>query len=124
MNRILIVLAALMSMGSAANATTLATGALYGGVTQNTAFCYFYNAGQSTVSISGKQIIREFVGPVPFFIDNCGTLNAGTICRFAANIVKDSVHACKAVVDPDGSQVRGILDIRAGGTVLKTEQLR
>ena len=128
MRRISALCLSLMIMGTAANATTLAAGGLYGGPTQGAALCYFFNAGNGTVSISGKQIFREGSGSVALTVDNCFTLVAGGICRFASTITSGATHACEAVVTPDGAHVRGTLEIRTnigpGGTPLQTEQLR
>jgi hypothetical protein len=123
MVRILIVLVALITMGTAANAaTTLAAGAIFGGPTQNTAVCYLYNAGGSPVSVSGSQIVQQFIGPVPLTVNQCGaSLVAGGICGIAANAAP---HACKFVISPDGGAVRGTLEIRSGLTVLKNVELR
>jgi hypothetical protein len=60
MNRIPIIFSALITMGTAANATTLAAGGMYGGPTQNTAVCYLFNSGSTTVSISQSAIIEQF----------------------------------------------------------------
>jgi hypothetical protein len=54
MRRLPILCASSIAMATAANATTLAAGGLYGGPTQGAVFCYFFNAGTSSVTISGK----------------------------------------------------------------------
>lgn len=127
MGRILIMLVAVITMGTAAHATTLAAGLLYGGVTQETAVCYVYNAGDSTVSVSEIKIIAGNVA-LPLVQNTCGTLAAGGSCfALVRPINRDSAHACKAVVPLNGANVRGTLDIRTGandGLVLQTEQLR
>ena len=48
MKRIATVLAALITMGTAANATTLASGASFRGPTQNNAICYIFNTSISS----------------------------------------------------------------------------
>jgi hypothetical protein len=124
MGRMLIVLVALITMGTAANAATLAAGAIFGGPTQNTAVCYLYNAGGSPVSVSGSQIVQQFIGPVPLTVNQCGaSLVAGGICGIAANAVNNAPYACKFVIS-DGVAVRGTLEIRSGLTVLKNAELR
>jgi hypothetical protein len=125
MGRTLIVLVALLTMAGAANATTLAGGAIYGGPTQTTAVCYLFNAGNSTVSVSGSEIVRQNTGPVPLAQNNCGTLAAGGICAILANVGNVGSDACKFVISPDGAAVRGTLEIRnSGSTVLQNEELR
>ncbi len=72
MRRFLIIPVALITMGTAANATTLAAGAIYGGTTQAVANCYLYNADDSAVSVLQSQIIRHAAGPVPLASNSCG----------------------------------------------------
>ncbi len=129
MGRVLIVLVALITMATAANATTLAAGGLNGGPTAGAAFCYLFNAGSSPVTISAQAIFREGDATPLSLAGFCPvTLNAGTICRFFTPIVAGAANACKVVVDPDASTVRGTLEIRtnttSSGTPLQTEQLR
>ena len=106
----LAVLTALTTMGTAANATTLAA-AGYGGITQNTADCILYNAGTSKVSVSGAKIASVF-SPLPPTFNNCVSLAAGAFCTIQANIVNNNIsHACQ--VDVSSSlDVRGSLVIR------------
>ena len=74
MNRIATVLTALITMGAAANATTLASGANFGGATQNNAICYSFNARSSRVTIVGTvEIISQFSGVAPLSVNGCGT---------------------------------------------------
>jgi len=114
-------------MGTAAHAITLAAGAIFGGPTQNTVVCYLYNAGNSSVSVSGS-LVQQFVGPVPLTINQCtgGVLAAGGICGIAANAVNNAPYACNFVISPDAAAVlvRGTLELRNGLTVLQNEQLR
>jgi hypothetical protein len=128
MNRIATVLAALITMGTVANATTLASGASFGGPTQNNAICYIFNAGSSPVTIVGTvEIISQFSGVLPLSFNGCGTnraLASGAICNVNANIANNNPHACKVVITPDGGLVRGNLSIRAGSTVLQITDFR
>lgn len=116
MGRILILLVALISMGTAANATTLAAGGLYGGSTQNSVLCILYNFGVSAVSVSGGQISSEFA-LVPTTFNSCaGTLAAGGFCSIQANIRNDIAHACKVDILPNATTVRGEFVIRNAST--------
>jgi hypothetical protein len=126
MNRMATVLATLITMWTSANATTLASGASFGGPTQNNAICYIFNAGSSPVTIVGTvQIISQFSGVLPLSFNGCGTtLARGAICNVNANIANSNPHACKVVIDPDGGLVRGNLSIRAGSTVLQNTDFR
>jgi hypothetical protein len=124
MGRILIRLVALMTLGTAANATTLAAGAMYGAPTQTTAVCYLFNAGNSTVSVSGSAIVSPS-GPVSLTSNTCGSQSGGTTCFIIAPINKDLAYSCKFVISPDGAAVRGTLEIRNGSsTVLQNAALR
>jgi hypothetical protein len=128
MNRISTVFAALITMGTAANATTLASGANFGGPTQNNAICYVFNAGTSPVTIVGTvEIISQFSGVLPLSFNGCGTnstLARGAVCNVNANIANTNPHACRIVINPDGGLVRGNLSIRAGSTVLQNTDFR
>jgi hypothetical protein len=125
MRRTLVSAALLLGLNTAAHADVLATGAIFGGPTQNLAICYLYNAGTSAVTITNNQIIRQNFGPVvPLGFDNCGTLSAGGICAIYAAAVNTAAHACKFVITESASEVRGVLEIRSGGTVLNSSDLR
>ncbi|MCI0467802.1 MAG: hypothetical protein L0Y57_12480 [Beijerinckiaceae bacterium] len=125
MERVLIALAALITMATAANAATLAAGGIFAGTTQNTAVCYIYNSGTTAVSIVDRRIIQQFVGPVPLTVNQCGaSLAAGAICGIAANAVNNAPYACKFDVIPSAAAVRGVLELRNGLTVLKNVDLR
>ena len=101
MRRVPILFAALITMGTAANATTLAAGGIFGGTTQNTATCRLFNSGASAVSILTRQIIREGTGPLPLTFNFCGgALAAGAICTIQVNSIGNAVsHACKFVIN-------------------------
>jgi hypothetical protein len=129
MNRILIISAALITMGAAANAATLSAGALFGGSSQNLANCLLYNAADSDVTISDSLIASTFVGRVQPSFNNCrGVFTHGSVCNIQANIVNNAAHACKVVFSPNGAAVRGVLMISnskgAVTTVLQNVQLR
>ncbi len=106
----LAMLAALISMGTAANAFPLAA-AGYGGNSQNTADCIIYNAGSSPTFVSGGKIASTFNGSLPLTFNNCASLAAGAFCTIQANIVNNNIsHACK--VDAGSVDLRGSLVIR------------
>jgi hypothetical protein len=118
MRRALTVLAGLITMGTAANATTLAAGGIFGGTTQNLANCVLYNAGDSNVSVLDILIASTFVGRVPTSFNNClGVLHPGAICNVQANIKNDASHACKVVFSPNGAAVRGVLVISSAANI-------
>jgi hypothetical protein len=131
MGRILIILVALITMGTAANAaTTLVSAPILGGPTQNLVVCYLYNAGNTAVSVSGS-IHNHFLGSLPLTFNGCGLqpLAAGAFCNMNANPPNSAAYACEIVVSPSGTAVRGTLmighnDTTSGFTPLNTTELR
>jgi hypothetical protein len=112
MNRILIILVALFTMGTAANATTLAAGGIFARRTQNTANCVLYNASDSVVTVLDSQIDSTFVTRVPTAFNDChGALGPHNICNIQANIANNVVFGCKVLFSPDGARVRGVFSI-------------
>ena len=114
----------LLGVSVAAHADVLATGALYGGPTQNTAVCYLFNAGTGPVTVVSNQIIREPNINLPLSFDGCGVLAAGSSCGIATNIANNVAHSCKFVLSQSGADVRGVLEMRSGLTVLSNSDLR
>ncbi len=124
-NKILIA-ASVLALSPAIHADTLASGAMYGGLSQTNGVCYIYNAGTGPVSISSRTISREPGTALAQFYNNCGAvLAAGSSCGFAANVVNSSAHFCRVVVSPSGEEVRGTIEMRdAQGRVLSNSDLR
>jgi hypothetical protein len=114
----------LLGVSVAAHADVLATGAMYGGPTQNTAVCYLFNAGTGPVTVTSNQIIREPNINLALSFDGCGVLAAGSSCGIAATIVNNMAHSCKFVLSQSGVDVRGVLEMRSGLTVLSNADLR
>ena len=114
----------LLGVSVAAHADVLATGALYGGPTQNVAVCYLFNAGTGPVTVGSNQIMREPNINLPLSFDGCGVLAAGSSCGIAANIANNVAHSCKFVLSQSGADVRGVLEMRSGLTVLSNADLR
>jgi hypothetical protein len=128
MRRTLAITALLLGLSAAAHADILAAGVMYGGSTQNTAVCYLFNAGTGPVTVVSNQIFRESqpVVNLPLNFDSCGaTLAPNSSCGIAVNnIANGFAHACKFVLSPSAAAVRGVMEIRAGATVLKNVDLR
>ncbi len=125
MRRVLTTTVLLLGLSVAAHADILATGAMYGGPTQNTAVCYLFNAGTGPVTVVSNQILREPNINLPLSFDGCGVLAAGNSCGIAVNnIVNNAAHSCKFVLSPSGADVRGVMEIRSGLTVLQNSTLR
>jgi hypothetical protein len=128
MGRILIGLVALITMGTAAHAVTLAAGPLYGGSSQTVAVCYLFNADYAnSVTVRRPEIISGGGTSLPLTVNNCpSTLAAGKTCNFYVNpITNTQAFGCRVIVSGTGTNVQGTLDIRSSlGTVLQVEQLR
>jgi len=124
MPRVLALTVLLLGFSVAARADVLATGALYGGPTQNTAVCYLFNAGSGPVTVVSNQIIREPNLNLALSFDGCSVLAAGSSCGIAAPILNNVAHSCKFVLSQSGADVRGVLEMRSGLTVLSTSDLR
>jgi len=76
MGRSVIVLVAIITMGTAVHATTLASGAIFGGPTQTFAVCYLYNAGNSAVTANSlsaqtEQRFGEHLRCDPEILERC-----------------------------------------------------
>jgi hypothetical protein len=125
MRRVLTLTVLLLGFSAAARADILATGAMFGGNTQNGVVCYLFNAGTGPVTVVSNQIIKEPNISLPLVSDTCGVLlAAGNTCGIAANIVNNAAHSCKFVVSPSGADVRGVMEVRSGLTVLQNSNLR
>ena len=125
LRRVLVTAVLLLGVSAAAHADILATGAMYGGPTQNTAVCYLFNAGTGPVTVVSNQIIREPNINLGLSFDGCGVLVAGSSCGIAVNnIANNAAHSCKFVLSPSGADVRGVMELRQGLTVLQNAELR
>jgi hypothetical protein len=122
----LLLSAVLLSIGTVANAETLAGGAVYGGVTQTQVACYLFNAGIGAVTVTTNSIYQEgIIAPLPLTADTCNTLAPGATCVIATNVGNNATHSCRMVVTPTGSDVRGSIEIRdIRNNVLNNQELR
>jgi len=123
--RVLAMTVLFLGVSVAARADILATGAMYGGPTQNTAVCYLFNAGTGPVTVVSNQILREPNINLGLSFDGCSVLAAGSSCGIAVNnIANNAAHSCRFVLSPGGADVRGVMEIRQGLTVLQNSALR
>jgi len=121
--RVLAATVLLLGSSMAAQASTLATGGVYGGNTQSVAVCYLFNASSNTINVTTNQIIRQDGTSVALASDNCSALAAGASCAISANITNNQAYSCKFVFPESKGEIRGVLDIRQGGTVLINSNL-
>jgi hypothetical protein len=89
----------------------LATGGVYGGITQNLAVCYAYNAGPLPVTILGV-VIRDQNGT--FDKTGCVQLLAPLkICSVSVPIAVNLAYSCTiSGIKPVASVLRGVMDMR------------
>lgn len=124
MRRVFAMTLLMLGFGVAAHADILVAGPMFGGSTQTDAVCYLYNAGTGAVTVTSNQLIREPNINLTLNFDTCGTLSSGRVCAIATNITNNAAHVCRFVISPSWADVRGTLEIRAGGTVLQNSELR
>ena len=102
----------LTGTGARADDFLLATGGVFGGVTQNLAVCYAFNAGTSPVTISSA-VIRDQTGKVTAKTGCVGPLAPGKICAVVSSISTSLAYSCtisgKASAPGD---LRGVMDVR------------
>jgi hypothetical protein len=109
--RRIILLVALISMGTAANANTLVSGPLFNPAAQ-TAWCYFFNASGTKVSVSGR-ITNRFVGELHPTFNDCTIqqISPGGMCGILVNLPNTAANACTLVVSPSAEPVRAIFSL-------------
>src|SRR5690348_15272563 len=75
MRRVLVAIVLLLGASVATNAAAaiLATGAVYGGSTQNDAVCYIYNAGTTSISFVSEKIVAQDGSNAVLSTNNCST---------------------------------------------------
>jgi hypothetical protein len=112
MSRILLVLVALITIGTAAAAapptfnTLLAGGPIYGGLAQTAVVCYIFNGGVNPITLTNARIIEETGVSLTLTSNTCtGTLPAAGICSWrVTTILNNRAHACTILVNSVISQ--------------------
>lgn len=110
-----VTIAALLGVASAAHAATITSGGIPTGVGNNAA-CYFRNVGSSPISLHAQGLInftRDFT--VPNF-ENCNDapLAPGRTCVLLWNdIDDDTAFACTADVAGSANNIRATAELRA-----------
>ena len=87
----------------------LATGGVYGGITQNYAVCYVFNAGTSPVAVLME--IRDQTGGFAGAPTSTVVL-PGTISAVANFVVNDESYSCTITGTPATANLRGGMDVR------------
>jgi hypothetical protein len=102
--------------------TLLATGGVYGGITQRLSVCYAFNAGTSTVSEASLTIRNQVGGAIGK--TRCAVA-AGTLCAVVVNVVSTMAYSCTITsTSTNAANLRGVLDFRdATGNVLINSNL-
>ena len=129
--RLLTTAALLVGISATAHAGTLSTGALYGGASQHSALCGFFNAG-TAITITAAELVDFFGGNI---VDqnNCQVtpLGPGDSCYFSGNPIpsgpegSEGTVSCQVTTNAPVGKLRGVLTIRdSSGKVLATSDLR
>jgi hypothetical protein len=118
-----------LTVASAAGAQAqqvMAAGALYGGVQQSRAVCYFYNSGTTNLGLAGAQISTPGGSALALAVNECGaTLLAGRSCGIAANVANNQTYNCRVVLSPSKGAARGVFEMRnSSGISLTNVELR
>ena len=87
----------------------LATGGVYGGMTQNSASCYVLNAGRNPVAVS-MFILNETGGSAGPFTRT--VVLPGTISAVSNYITNNQAYSCRIIGTGASVNVRGVMDIR------------
>jgi hypothetical protein len=130
MRTILLGIALMLGYTSGADAAEiLSGGAIFAGPTQKVAVCYFYNSGNSSVTLKNFAITDPGGVSVPFTVNECGpspaTLAPRKSCGIARNVDAALPYVCKVVVAPEKTNVRGVLELRdQNQVVLQNIELR
>jgi hypothetical protein len=98
--------------GTAARAQSvlLATGGVFGGVTQNYAVCYAFNAGTTRVPAT-LLVIRDQNGGIAG--RTACAVNPGAMCAVQAGLSSTAAYSCTITsIGASAADLRGVLDIR------------
>ncbi len=106
----------------------LASGAIHAAAHQFDAHCTLFNAGPNAVTVRTIQVIENPSGTVVPQLDNdCQPRALGALkgCRLRVTVSQDHRYACRAIVLPNASLVRGEFELRdASDTVIQNVDLR
>jgi hypothetical protein len=91
--------------------TVLATGGVYGGMTQINSVCYAFNSGTSPVTV-GSLVIRNQFGAV-IGTTSCPSLAPGTLCAIQVGVTNTMAYSCTMTsTSPNAADLRGVIDFR------------
>jgi hypothetical protein len=111
--------------GTAARAQSvvLATGGVFGGVNQNYAVCYAFNAGTTKVP-AVTVVVRDQNGGIT--ARTLCAVNPGAMCAVQAGLVSTVAYSCTITgAGASAANLRGVLDIRdVNSNVLINSNLR
>jgi hypothetical protein len=115
----------LLAFGGA-QAAELIGGPIDGGPAQRTAVCYFFNAGNASVTLGNPRITNVNGAAIPLTINQCGSTLAPLVsCGIATSVSNSTIYSCKVSVTPSKTDVRGILEMRGdNGVTLQNIELR
>jgi hypothetical protein len=119
------VVMALMLTGPA-KATTLISSPVFGGSSQNQAYCFIYNGGISTITYTERKIVDNQGASMGISTQSCmGGLAPGYGCYFMVNTNASKLAGtCKVVFTPDSALVRGSFAAFNSGVFLAASPLQ
>lgn len=113
--------AALIMLGGTAEADILTAGPSYAGPGQvgGRVFCWLFNTGSSSVTISTRQILNSLRGPNSVALTNSctATLLAGRSCEFFAG-TGAGTYTCRAITNGAENDVVGTMQMYNSSDVL------
>ncbi len=125
-----VIAASLVATANAGDSTSqiLASADIHAGAHQWDAHCILFNAGLNAVTVKAIQIVEGKTGTVvPPKNNDCqaGPLAPLKSCVLRVKINPDPRYACRAIVFPNASLVRGILELRdTNDNVIQNVELR
>ncbi len=105
----------------------LASADIHAASNQHDAHCILFNAGFNPVTVKAIQIVEGKTGTVlPPQNSGCpGALAPLKSCALRVSIKPDTRYACRAIVFPNASLVRGVLELRdVNDNVVESADLR
>jgi hypothetical protein len=96
-----------------ATTTTLATGGVFGGVSQNYTVCYAFNSGTSPV-LRATLTIRDQNGGIAATNSPLGcTVAASQMCAIIVGVSPTSAYSCTITTNSaNAANLRGVMDMR------------
>jgi hypothetical protein len=120
---------AVVALGGAGHAATLASPPTYGGspvASGGTITCRVFNAGSGAATISTREIIANSNVVITSTFDNCNKpLGAAQACQFNAPIPGNLAFTCLAAASGSNVSLRGVAEVTStSGAILNAQEMR